>query len=107
MVIDFWVNALSKRAAAAFLGKSGFGFGVDVKQGMTPLDLVAEMGRVGVDRGVLNTSLSTVDDDTLDHPFLPMERALQAARSLALDERPMADFLSGTAERLLEKRHRG
>jgi hypothetical protein len=112
LVIDFWVNALSKEAAAAFLGKSGFGsvegfFGVDVKQGMTPLDLVAEMGRVGVDRGVLSTSLSTVDDDTLDHPFLPMERALQAARSLALDEGPMADFLGGTAERLLEPRHHG
>ncbi len=60
MVIDFWVNALSKEAAAAFLGKSGFGsvegfFGVDVKEGMTPLDLVAEMDRVGVDRGVLST----------------------------------------------------
>src|SRR3984957_9732532 len=70
MVIDLWVNALSKEAAAAFLGKSGFGsvegfFGVDVKEGMTPLDLVAEMDRLGVDRGVLSTSLSTVDDDKL------------------------------------------
>jgi hypothetical protein len=39
MVIDFWVNAPSKEAAAAFLDKSGFGsvegfFGVDVKDGM-------------------------------------------------------------------------
>jgi predicted TIM-barrel fold metal-dependent hydrolase len=42
-----------------------------------------------------------------DHPFLPMERALHAARSLALDEGPMADFLGGTAERLLEKQPRG
>ena len=272
MVIDLWVNSLSKEAAAAFLGKPGFGsvegfFGVDVREGMTPLDLVAEMDRVGVDRAVLSTSLSTVDDDTLafaagqrhrlylatsvdrpdrprqqsmavrrraaegtvdlvrvsplvdqyplnhalyypvyttceelglpvsinvgipgprvrsrcqdpllledvlidfpdlvvigahmghpfeellieymlkwpnlylsnsaylakymhpalikfmgsrrgkgrvlfasDHPFLPMERALQAARSLALDEGPMADFLGGTAERLLEKQPRG
>ena len=46
MVIDLWVNSLSKEAAAAFLGKSGFGsvegfFGVDVREGMTPLDLVA------------------------------------------------------------------
>ena len=42
-----------------------------------------------------------------DHPFLTMERALEAARSLALDDGPMADFLGGTAERLLEKRHHG
>jgi uncharacterized protein len=70
MVIDLWVNSLSKEAAAAFLGKPGFGsvegfFGVDVREGMTLLDLVAEMDRVGVDRAVLSTSLSTVDDDTL------------------------------------------
>jgi uncharacterized protein len=70
MVIDLWVNALSREATAAFLGKSGFGsvegfFGVDVREGLTPLDLVAELDRVGVDRAVLSTALSTVDDDTL------------------------------------------
>jgi predicted TIM-barrel fold metal-dependent hydrolase len=70
MVIDLWVNALSSEAAAAFLGKAGFGsvegfFGVDVREGITPLDLVAEMDRVGVDRAVLSTALSRVDDDTL------------------------------------------
>ena len=48
MVIDLWVNSLSEEAAAAFLGQSGFGsveglFGVDVRQGLTPLGLVAEM----------------------------------------------------------------
>jgi uncharacterized protein len=272
MIIDLWVNALSKEAAAAFLGKSGFGsvegfFGVDVRDGITPHDLLAEMDRVGVGRGVLSTALSAVDDDTLafvaehgdrlylaasvdrpdrprqqstavrrrategtvdlvrvsplvdqyplnhalyypvyatceelglpvsinvgipgprvrsrcqdpvlledvlidfpdlivigahmghpyeellieymlkwpnlylsnsaflakymhpslikfmgsrrgrgrvlfasDHPFLPMERAVSAARSLALDDGPMADFLGGTAERLLAKRPRG
>ncbi len=37
MVIDLWVNSLSKEAAATFLGKSGFGsvegfFGVDVRE---------------------------------------------------------------------------
>jgi uncharacterized protein len=70
MVIDLWVNSLSKEAAAAFLGKSGFGsvegfFGVDVREGMTLLGLMAEMDRVGVDRAVLSTVLSKVDDDTL------------------------------------------
>jgi predicted TIM-barrel fold metal-dependent hydrolase len=42
-----------------------------------------------------------------DHPFLPMEKALSAARSLALEEGPMADFLGGTAERLLQKQPHG
>ena len=70
MIIDLWVNALSKDAAAAFLGKSGFGsvegfFGVDIREGMTPLDLVAEMDRVGVDRAVLSSTLSSVDDKVL------------------------------------------
>ena len=40
MVIDLWVNSLSKDAAAAFLGKPGFGsvegfFGVGVRDGIT------------------------------------------------------------------------
>ncbi len=38
-----------------------------------------------------------------DHPFLPMERALDAARSLPLDEAAMADFLGGAATRLLDR----
>jgi hypothetical protein len=104
MVIDLWVNSLSKEAAAAFLGKSGFGsvegfFGVDVREGMTPYDLVAEMDRVGVDRAVLSTSLSTADDDTLafaaeqrhrlylatsvDRPARPRQQAMAVRRRAA------------------------
>lgn len=37
-----------------------------------------------------------------DHPFLPMERALSAARALPLDDESMGEFLGGTAARLLE-----
>ena len=69
MVIDLWVNSISKKAAAAFLGQPGFGaiegfFGSDVKEGMTPLDLLGEMDRVGVDRAVLSTTLSPADGRT-------------------------------------------
>jgi hypothetical protein len=61
MVIDFWVNALSKEAAAAFLGKSGFAsvegfFGVDVKEGMAPAGIATgrgpwRHGRLGMSYG--------------------------------------------------------
>jgi uncharacterized protein len=36
-----------------------------------------------------------------DHPFLPMTRALEAARSLPLSDEAMAAYLGGTARRLL------
>ena len=92
MVIDLWVNSLSKEAAAAFLDKSGFGsvegfFGVEVREGMTPLDLVTEMDRVGVDRAVLSTSLSRVEDDTL--AFAAEQRGrLYLATSVDRPDRP-------------------
>jgi uncharacterized protein len=92
MVIDLWVNSLSKEAATAFLGKSGFGsvegfFGVDVREGMTPLDLVTEMDRVGVDRAVLSTSLSRVEDATL--AFAAEQRGrLYLATSVDRPDRP-------------------
>jgi len=38
-----------------------------------------------------------------DHPFLPMDRAVGAARALPLEEAAMADFLGGTARRLLTR----
>jgi predicted TIM-barrel fold metal-dependent hydrolase len=36
-----------------------------------------------------------------DHPFLPMERAIDAARALDLDDAAMDEFLGGAARRLL------
>jgi uncharacterized protein len=71
MVIDLWVNALSKSAAQRLLGTAGFGaieqfFGSDVQGGTTTSALVAEMDRLGVDRAVLTSGLSIVDDHTLE-----------------------------------------
>ena len=57
MVIDLWVNSISKRAAEKFLGQKGFGaiegfFGSQIQGGMTTGDLLGEMDRLGVDRAV-------------------------------------------------------
>ena len=38
-----------------------------------------------------------------DHPFLPLDRALAAARALPLDDESMAAYLGGTARRLLAR----
>jgi uncharacterized protein len=35
-----------------------------------------------------------------DHPFLPLPRALEAARALPLSDEAMRAFLSGTSRRL-------
>ncbi len=71
MVIDGWVNALSREAAEQLLGTSGFGsiegyLGGQVRGGTTTDDLVGEMDRLGVDRAVLTAGLSTVDRATVD-----------------------------------------
>jgi predicted TIM-barrel fold metal-dependent hydrolase len=71
MVVDLWVNAISSRAAEKFLAQKGFGaiegfFGSDVRSGMTTGDLLAEMDRVGVDKAVLTSTLSRVEDETLE-----------------------------------------
>jgi uncharacterized protein len=71
MVIDLWVNALSKEAAEAFLGQPGFGaiegfFGSDVKGGLSTTGLLGEMDRLGVGRAVLTAGLSRVEPETLD-----------------------------------------
>jgi predicted TIM-barrel fold metal-dependent hydrolase len=44
-----------------------------------------------------------------DHPFLPMDRAIEAARAADLDEASLDEFLGGAARRLLrtEDRARG
>ncbi|MGA8724235.1 MAG: amidohydrolase family protein [Acidimicrobiales bacterium] len=70
MVIDLWVNAISGTAAAKFLDQPGFGaiegfFGSDVRGGNSPLDLISEMDRLGVDRAVLTNTLTSVDEETL------------------------------------------
>ena len=42
-----------------------------------------------------------------DHPFLPMERALAAARALPLTDEAMGEFLGDAAARIFDNAHRG
>ena len=84
VIIDLWVNAMSTRAAKAFVGQEGFGgiegfFGSEVQQGMTEADLVAEMDRAGVDKGVLSTALSSVHDERVAFVAEHRDRLLLAA----------------------------
>jgi hypothetical protein len=84
MVIDLWVNAISSRAAEKFLGQKGFGsvegfFGSDIRGGMTIVDLVGEMDRLGVDRAVLTGTLSSVEEETLAFVAEHRDRLLLAA----------------------------
>ena len=66
MVIDLWVNSISKRAAEKFLGQKGFGdiegfFGSDIQGGMTTATCWGRWTGSGVDRAVLTSTLSSVD----------------------------------------------
>jgi hypothetical protein len=70
MIIDLWANSLSARAAEKFLGQRGFGaiegfFGSEVRSGLSTPDVLGEMDRLGVDKAVLSSTLSTVDEETL------------------------------------------
>ena len=84
VVIDLWVNSISKRAAERFLGQKGFGsiegfFGSEIQGGMTTGDLLGEMDRLGVDRAVLTGTLSSVDAETMDFVADHRDRLLFAA----------------------------
>ncbi len=84
MIVDLWVNALSARAAAIFLDQPGFGaietfFGTDIRGGLSPADLVAEMDRVGVDRGVLTGGLSAVEHEKVAYVAEHRDRLWLAA----------------------------
>ena len=66
MIVDLWVNVLSPEGASEFLARPGFSdietfFGTSIAGGVTQRALLDEMDRLGVDRAVLNSGLSTVD----------------------------------------------
>ncbi len=98
MVLDLWVNSISGKAAERFLAKKGFGgiegfFGSGIQGGMTNLDLLDEMDRVGVDRAVLTSTLTSVDPETLAFVDEHRDRLLLAATSDD-PERPRAQSAS-------------
>jgi len=84
MVIDLWVNSISREAAAKFLSQKGFGeiegfFGNTVAGGMTNLDLLGEMDRLGVDRAVLSCELTSAEEETFSFVAEHRDRFLLAA----------------------------
>ncbi len=92
MIIDLWVNSISGKAAAKFLDQPGFGaiegfFGTEVRGGTSPLDLIGEMDRFGVDRAVLTSTLTSVDDEALAFVAAHRDR-LWLAGSSDKPERP-------------------
>ena len=92
MIIDLWVNSMSRKAAEAFLGQRGFGaiegfFGSEVRGGTTTLELLSEMDRLGVDKAVLSSTLSSVDEETLSFVADHRDRLFLAA-STDNPERP-------------------
>ena len=109
MVIDLWVNSISKRAAEKFLAQKGFGhvegfFGSDIQGGMTTDDLLGEMDRLGVDRAVLTSTLSSIDSETLAVVAGRPDRLLLAA-TVEDPERPRrqsSDIRSRFAEGTLD-----
>ncbi len=92
MVIDLWVNSISSGDAAKFVAQRGYGdiegfFGSSLRGGMSDDDLLEEMDRLGVDRAVLTSTLSSVADHTLAFVAGHRDRLLLAA-TVVNPERP-------------------
>jgi predicted TIM-barrel fold metal-dependent hydrolase len=92
VVVDLWVNALSKEAAESFLGQPGFGaiegfFGSDVRGGLTTDGLLGELDRLGVDKAVLTAGLSRVEPEMLEFVAAHRDRLFLAA-TVDRPERP-------------------
>ncbi|MGO8871118.1 MAG: amidohydrolase family protein [Acidimicrobiales bacterium] len=104
MVFDVWVNSISAKAAERFLARTGFGeiegfFGSGIRGGMSDLDLLDEMDRLGVDRAALTGTLSSVEEVTVafvaehrdrlllaavvDHPERPRQQSTQVRARVA------------------------
>jgi hypothetical protein len=120
-VVDLWVNALTGKAAAAFVGQAGNEgipdlLGGDLSASSTLQHLLVTMDACGVDLGVIAAGIVSEETGPLlhdgasrpdrlrvasDHPFLPMDRAVAAAPDLPLSDTAARAFLGGTAARLL------
>jgi hypothetical protein len=109
VIVDLWANAMSTRAAKAFLGQEGFGhiegfFGSEVQEGMTEAGLVAEMDRVGVDKALLSTALSTVDEPRMAFVAEHHDRLLVAASADDVEHprKQSADVRARAADGILD-----
>jgi predicted TIM-barrel fold metal-dependent hydrolase len=93
-VVDLWVNALTGRAAEAFLGRSGNEgipefLGGDLAAASTLTKLIATMDACGVDLAVLASGISAPETDTLLGDIAPYADRLCVALVADLVERPV------------------
>ncbi len=93
-VVDLWLNALTGRAAAAFLGRSGNEgipelLGGDLSAATTPKQLIATMDACGVDMGVVALGLSAPETDEMLSELAGYPDRLRAALVVDRPDRPV------------------
>jgi len=93
-VVDLWVNALSRRAAQAFLGQMGDDsvadmLGSDLDAATTLDDLVATMDGNGVDVGVVAAGLSAPETESLLDEVGARPTRLRVALTVDRPDRPV------------------
>jgi uncharacterized protein len=93
-VVDLWVNALTGKAAEAFLGQSGNEgipdfLGGDLSAASTLAKLIATMDSCGVDLGVVAAGISAPETDTLLDDIAPHADRLCVALVADRAERPV------------------
>jgi uncharacterized protein len=93
-VVDLWVNALTGKAAEAFLGQSGNEgipelLGGDLSAASSLTKLIATMDACGVDHGVVAAGISAQETDTLLTDLAPHADRLSVALVADRAERPV------------------
>ena len=93
-VVDLWVNALSPKAAQAFLGRAGNEgipdlLGGDLSAASSLSQLVATMDACAVDVGVVALGLSAADTDDMLDALAALPGRLRAALVVDRPDRPV------------------
>jgi predicted TIM-barrel fold metal-dependent hydrolase len=93
-VVDLWVNALSGKAAQAFMGQAGNEgipdlLGGDLSAAATLKQLLATMDECGVDVGVVALGLSSEETEPLLDQMAQIPERLRAALVVDRPDRPV------------------
>ena len=93
-VVDLWVNALSGKAAAAFMGQAGNEgipelLGGDLSSSSTLQHVLVAMDKSGVDIGVLAAGIASEDTEPLLEAVAEHPDRLRVALTVDRAERPV------------------
>ena len=93
-VVDLWVNALTGKAAAAFMGQAGNEgipelLGGDLSASSTLAQLLATMDTCGVDVGVIAAGIAAKETDALLHDVAAHPDRLRVALTVDRPDRPV------------------